>query len=178
MDVWILVLPCRLIFTIPRPTREKIAVYMIFGLGAFSTLCAIIRFHFLVVALTSKDPNYDALGIAVASIIEINIGIVCASMPTLRPLLTKATRNLAKPASSAHMTETSVDSTRKRKRRGLLSVKEMFITLGTMTAGSFKTSKDAPYDEESRYDIPPPVPPKDEKCVPKISYPTMVYYKI
>ncbi|KAJ4288504.1 hypothetical protein N0V90_011740 [Kalmusia sp. IMI 367209] len=180
MDVWILFLPYRLIFSIPRPTKEKIAVYAVFGLGAFSTLCAIIRFHFLVVALHSVDPNYDSLGLNVSSIIEVNVGILCASMPTLRPLLSRAQRNRTRQALNIpEKSKTKTSSPRSSKRGGLLQAKEMFITLGTMTAMSLKSSKDPVYDEEDWHnEKPPPVPPKDVKIAPKVAYPDMAYRKI
>ena len=178
MDVWILLLPYRLIFSIPRPTREKLAVYAVFGLGAFSTLCAVIRFHFLVVALNSKDPYYDSLGVNVWSVIEVNVGIICASMPTLRPLLSRAQRTRTRKA--LKLPEPSEDNTspRESKRGGLLQVKEMFITLGTMTAGTLRNTKSSVYDEEEGFgEKPPPVPPKDAKVSPRISSPEMAHRK-
>lgn len=178
MDVWILFLPYRLIFSIPRPTRERIAVYSVFGLGFFSTLCSIIRFHFLVTALNSRDPYYDSLGVNVWSVIEVNVGIICASMPTLRPLISRAQRNRTRQALRKPGFSDELSSPREGKRGGLLQVKEMFITLGTMTSGTFRSTKDSYYDEEEqRNEKPPPVPPKDPR-LPKIMYPDMAYRKV
>ncbi|KAJ4360324.1 uncharacterized protein N0V89_000886 [Didymosphaeria variabile] len=178
MDIWILLLPYKLIFSIPRPTREKWAVYAVFGLGAFSTICAVVRFYFLVVALHSMDPYYDSLGVNVWSIIEVNVGIICASMPTLRPLLSRAQRTRTRQALKIPEKSEKLSSPRSSKRGGLLQAKEMFITLGTLTAGTFKSSKDSVYDEEEwRDEKPPPVPPKDVKP-PKISYPDMAYRRV
>ncbi|KAF2442777.1 hypothetical protein P171DRAFT_49262 [Karstenula rhodostoma CBS 690.94] len=177
MDVWILLLPYKLIFSIPRPTREKFAVYAVFGLGAFSTICAVIRFHFLIVSLNSMDPYYDSLGVNVWSVIEVNVGIICASMPTLRPLLSRAqrvrTRHALKMSEQSDKPSTPWSS----KRGGLLQVKEMFITLGTVTAGTFKSTRDSVYDvEQWRDEKPPPVPPKDMKTL-RLSYPDMAHRK-
>jgi hypothetical protein len=177
MDVWILFLPYRLIFSISRPTRERLAVYSIFGLGFFGTLCSIVRFHFLVIALTSRDPYYDSLGVNVWSIIEINVGIICASMPTLRPLLSRAQRTRTRQALRKPDFSDALSSPRDGKRGGLLQVKEMFITLGTMTTSTFRSTKDSYSDDEEWQDEkPPPVPPKDPR-MPKIPYPEMAYRK-
>lgn len=178
MDIWILLLPYKLIFSIPRPLRERLAVYAVFGLGAFSTLCSIIRFYFLVKALHSKDPYYDSLGVNVWSVIEVNVGICCASMPTLRPLLSRAQRHRTRQALRLPDEEEDTSAARNSRRGGLLQVKEMFITLGTVTAGTFKGSKSSVYAEEGwREEKPPPVPPKDRPR-PKISYPDMAYRKL
>ncbi|OAG03922.1 uncharacterized protein CC84DRAFT_1149671, partial [Paraphaeosphaeria sporulosa] len=173
MDVWILLLPYKLIFSIPRPTREKFAVYAVFGLGAFSTICSVIRFYFLVVALNSMDPYYDSLGVNVWSVIEVNVGIICASMPTLRPLLSRAQRVRTRHALKMSEQSDGLSIPWSSKRGGLLQVKEMFITLGTVTAGTFKSSRDSVYEEEQwRDEKPPPVPPKDWR-EPRLSYPDM-----
>ncbi|KAF1980343.1 hypothetical protein BU23DRAFT_522391 [Bimuria novae-zelandiae CBS 107.79] len=181
MDMWILLLPYRLIFSIPRPTREKIAVYAVFGLGAFGTLCSIIRFHFLVVALHSMDPYYDALGLHVWSMTEVNVGIICASIPTLRPLLSRAQRTRTKHALNIpEKSETPLPSPSSSKRGGLLQAKEMFITLGTLTAGTFRgTNASSVYsDEEWNDEKPPPVPPKDMRAPPRMAMPDMAYRKL
>lgn len=177
MDVWILFLPYKLILTIKRPTREKLAVYSVFGLGAFGTLCAIIRFHFLVVLIKSSDPYYDSLGLNVWSIIEVNVGIICASLPTLRPLVSRAQRTRTMQALG--VTEKSKESSpRSSKRGGLLQAKEMFITLGTLT-GSKNRQSTIPDEEEYRNEKAPPVPPKDPNATPSpaVSYPDMSYQK-
>ncbi|PVI01190.1 hypothetical protein DM02DRAFT_494548, partial [Periconia macrospinosa] len=98
MDVWILILPYKLIITIPRPLRERLAVYSIFGLGFFGTICAIVRFNYLAIVNNSRDPFYDSLPINTWSIIEVNVGMVCASLPTLRPLFSKAQRQRTRQA--------------------------------------------------------------------------------
>lgn len=40
-------------------------------------------------AVNSDDPPWDGAGAAIWSIIELNCAIICASLPTLRPLLAK-----------------------------------------------------------------------------------------
>ncbi|KAF1952225.1 hypothetical protein CC80DRAFT_552648 [Byssothecium circinans] len=177
MDIWILFLPYKLIFSIPRPLREKLAVYSVFGLGFFGTICSIVRFHYLVVVNNSQDPSYDSLPISTWSVIEINVGIVCATMPTLRPLFSIAQRNRTKQA--LQITNQAKPQKTDKKRAGLLQAKEMFITI---TMGTFKGSKSSDMslslqEEFDRLpDRPPPVPPKDVKT-PMISSPEMTYRK-
>lgn len=174
MDIWILLLPYKLIISIPRPLRERLAVYAVFGLGLFSTICAVARFNYLVIVTHSKDPFYDSLPINTWSVIEVNVGILCASLPTLRPLFSQAQRDRTREA--LHLTRKK--STRSSKRGGMLNAKEMFITI---TALSFRSGKTSTYDDEE-FDLheerPPPVPPKDEKSAANVSYPDMAYRKL
>lgn len=173
MDLWILALPYKLILSIPRPTREKLGVYAVFGLGLFSTICAIVRFNYLVVVTNSLDPFYDSLSINTWSVIEINVGILCASLPTLRPLFSMAQRYRTRealnvsPKNSGYSGGTEVTG----KRKGLLAAKEMFITITAMSLKSQRASTFNPklstYSEEFEMhpgaERPPPVPPKDLK---------------
>lgn len=40
-------------------------------------------------AVKSQDPPWDNVGAAIWSVIELNCAIICASLPTLRPLVAK-----------------------------------------------------------------------------------------
>jgi len=174
MDVWILILPCRFIFSIPRPTREKTAVYAVFGLGAFSTICSIIRFRYLVLVYNTEDPYYESLNINIWSVVELNVGIICASVPTLRPLFSRTQRSRTRQALKLDDEEDSLPY--QSRRGGLLQAKEMFITITAMT---FRSNKDSTFnDEATQYDDrPPPVPPKDEKSLPTAIYSQTAYQK-
>lgn len=188
MDLWILVLPLKLIMRIPRPPREKIALFIIFGLGIVSTIASTVRLQSLRIFTLSNDPFYDSLPINTWSMVEVNIGILCASIPTLKPLVSKAQR---------HRTEHALRKYSDRKDDGselvgenkvaiLKTGKDMMISLHPST---FKgDSKSVDRDEEWKLDDrPPPPPPKDVKFGAKrqadyyreaIRYPDMAFHKI
>ncbi|KAF2011209.1 hypothetical protein BU24DRAFT_331012, partial [Aaosphaeria arxii CBS 175.79] len=102
MDLWILVLPIKFVLAIPRPPREKLALYFVFGLGFFSMVASIIRLQYLRQFTLSSDPFYDSLPINMWSLIEVNIGILCASLPTLKPLVSKAQRTRTREVLNQH----------------------------------------------------------------------------
>jgi hypothetical protein len=157
MDLWILVLPLKLILRIPRPPREKIALYIIFGLGIISTLASIIRFQSLRIFTLSNDPFYDSLPINTWSMVEVNIGMLCASIPTLKPLISKAQRHRTRHA----LGKGGCGEWPGASRVAILKTGEnMLISLhpSTINGGDSKS-----YDGEWELDDrPPPVPPKDD----------------
>jgi hypothetical protein len=57
--------------------------------------CAIslIRLSTLHRAINTKDPFWDNAPAAYWSVVELNCGIICACLPTLRPLIQKAVPN-------------------------------------------------------------------------------------
>lgn len=95
-DIWILVLPIKTLMGILRPRKEKIALTVIFGVGAFATITSIIRLHTIYTYTLAEDLFRESILVNIWSVLEINIGIVCASVPALKPLFTpRALRDAA-----------------------------------------------------------------------------------
>jgi hypothetical protein len=78
--------------SIARPLREKLGIFAIFGLGGITIIAAIFRLQFLHNYTVSQDPFFEIVPIHIWSMVEVNIGILCASLPTLRPLFSRAQR--------------------------------------------------------------------------------------
>ena len=53
------------------------------------TVVSIIRLQSLVQFANSKNPTWDNLPVTIWSTVEINVGIICACMPSLRVLLVR-----------------------------------------------------------------------------------------
>lgn len=92
IDLWIIALPVKVVWSIQRPRREKYALVGIFALGVFSCIASIIRLYSVRIYTTSKDPFYDSVPINTWSMVEVNLGIWCASIPLLKSLFNKAQR--------------------------------------------------------------------------------------
>ena len=91
-DIWILALPIKTLLSIQRPNREKFALIFVFSLGVFSCIASIIRLHAIRIYTESTDPFYDSVPINLWSMIEVNIGIWCASIPALKALVSSGQR--------------------------------------------------------------------------------------
>ncbi|RYN57376.1 hypothetical protein AA0114_g2398 [Alternaria tenuissima] len=92
-DIWILLLPINTLLKVQRPRREKFALVVIFSLGAFSCIASIVRLYSVDVYTESEDPFFDSVPINVWSMVEINVGILCASIPATKALFSKAQRH-------------------------------------------------------------------------------------
>ncbi|KFY24372.1 hypothetical protein V493_05283 [Pseudogymnoascus sp. VKM F-4281 (FW-2241)] len=86
-DFIILVLPMPIIYKSFLPSNQKIALMFVFALGAFVMITSIFRMQTLNFSSTSSDPTYDVLS-SLWTIIEENVGIICACLPACRPILT------------------------------------------------------------------------------------------
>ncbi|KAF2821492.1 hypothetical protein CC86DRAFT_302754 [Ophiobolus disseminans] len=92
IDIWILVLPITTLLKVQRPKREKVALVGIFSLGVFSCIASIVRLHAIRIYTESKDPFFDSVPINLWSMVEVNIGIYCASIPALKALFSSKQR--------------------------------------------------------------------------------------
>lgn len=87
-DIIILALPIKTLLGINRPGREKIALICVFGVGTFATIVAIVRLHTIYTYTLADDLFKHSILVNLWSIIEINVAVVCASVPALKPLFT------------------------------------------------------------------------------------------
>ncbi|KAH7408700.1 hypothetical protein DE146DRAFT_386445 [Phaeosphaeria sp. MPI-PUGE-AT-0046c] len=86
VDIWILILPVATLLKVRRPRKEKVALVSIFSLGVFSTIASIVRLHAIRIYTESSDPFFDSVPINLWSQVEVNVGILCASIPSLKAL--------------------------------------------------------------------------------------------
>ncbi|KAJ4246868.1 hypothetical protein NW762_013420 [Fusarium torreyae] len=88
-DVLIFCLPLPSVLKLQLPIKQKIMVILIFCLGFFVCIISVYRMCTLREAVYSDDPPWNGAGAAIWSVIELNCAIICASLPTLRPLIAK-----------------------------------------------------------------------------------------
>ncbi|KAF3920952.1 hypothetical protein ABW20_dc0106517 [Dactylellina cionopaga] len=85
-DLIILVLPIPILITLQVQRRKRIALIGIFFIGFIAVLASISRIWALWLYQHTKDVSYDAIFILLFSNIEINLAIITASAPALRPM--------------------------------------------------------------------------------------------
>lgn len=99
-DLAILVLPIPVLTGIRLPRRQKTILVLTFALGIFVTIVNVIRIYYLQRANhdrsivntslgSGSDFSWNASTALMWSVIEVNVGIICACIPTLRPLITQ-----------------------------------------------------------------------------------------
>ncbi|KAK4113422.1 hypothetical protein N656DRAFT_616998 [Canariomyces notabilis] len=100
-DIWIIIIPIKTLHSIQRPRREKIALFLIFGVGTFAAVASIVRLHTIYIYTLSADPFRDGIPVNLWSIIEVTIAISCASVPALKPLFSSRQRRATRAAKSS-----------------------------------------------------------------------------
>ncbi|EAW10000.1 uncharacterized protein ACLA_042220 [Aspergillus clavatus NRRL 1] len=80
-DVAILTLPIHPVTTLHLPRAKKMAVVAIFGMGLFVCITSIVRTTTLAGSADNKDPTSGPIPATIWSVIEANVGIICACLP-------------------------------------------------------------------------------------------------
>ncbi|KAI4592153.1 hypothetical protein KJ359_011481 [Pestalotiopsis sp. 9143b] len=104
-DLAILALPLPVLTGMRLPFRQKIILIVTFALGIFVTVVDVVRIYYLQQAITSVSPTsssnpeatfgdqaefaWNASLSLMWSSIEVNVGITCACIPTLKPLIVR-----------------------------------------------------------------------------------------
>jgi len=89
-DVAATITPLPLIWGLNMPRRERIAVCVLFGLGIIVSIAGAVRTTFVYKSLIqSYDQTWYAYPLWISAAIEIDLGVICASVPVLRPLLSR-----------------------------------------------------------------------------------------
>jgi fucose permease len=96
-DLAILILPIPVLTTLSLPLRQKAILILTFLLGViFVTVIDVARVYYMQLAAddlqgkgrtTSLEFSYNISLVLMWSAVEINVGIVCACVPTLKPLM-------------------------------------------------------------------------------------------
>ncbi|XWW95961.1 hypothetical protein V2A60_003930 [Cordyceps javanica] len=104
-DLAILALPIPVLTSMRLPPRQKTILILTFTIGIFVTIVDVIRIYYLQQAIGSSygftrsnkdsrfgahaDFAYNASLSLMWSVVEVNVGIACACIPTLKPLVVR-----------------------------------------------------------------------------------------
>jgi len=80
------------------PQRQKTVLVFTFALGVFVTIVDVVRIYYLQQAVNDQVVKHQRLGTGIGysysastalmwSAVEVNVGIICACVPTLKPLI-------------------------------------------------------------------------------------------
>ncbi|CDM34842.1 hypothetical protein DTO013E5_3250 [Penicillium roqueforti] len=85
-DLMTYTLPVKVIFHLQMPQKQKFVLAFILCLGLFACISSIIRITYIPAMLSSKDSTYVISGSMYWSVIETNVGIFAASIPSFKAI--------------------------------------------------------------------------------------------
>ncbi|PTU22020.1 hypothetical protein P175DRAFT_0508898 [Aspergillus ochraceoroseus IBT 24754] len=86
-DILIVLIPIRTFWMLKLPTREKLLLTGLMSLGLLACIASAIRIYYAYrMFYGSYDVSWEVYQVWFWILVEINLAVICASMPTLRPL--------------------------------------------------------------------------------------------
>ncbi|KAM4055754.1 CFEM domain-containing protein [Hirsutella rhossiliensis] len=98
IDVWMLAIPMWQLKNLRLDWTKKLGVGMMFSVGTFVTVVSILRLRALNFSVHTANPTWDFFDVGIWSTVEINVGIICVCMPSLRLLLVRICPRLSQSA--------------------------------------------------------------------------------
>ncbi|KAI1397924.1 integral membrane protein [Hypoxylon fuscum] len=83
---WVVVLlPIKAALCLNIPTKQSSMIIFLFGVGILASSAGIARTYFTWVLATDFDITWNSWTVWFSSAIELNLGIICASIPATKP---------------------------------------------------------------------------------------------
>ncbi|CAI6339898.1 unnamed protein product [Periconia digitata] len=122
-DLLIAALPIRVIWRLQLVRRQKIALIALLTLGWFVSIVSIIRLHSLyVLSQNPQDSMFYAAPPIYWAAIEMNLAIVCACVPALKPLVVQVIPAFASRPSENNSSQRSGASRSSKLSRSFLKL--------------------------------------------------------
>jgi fucose permease len=92
-NILILVLPIAILSKLHMDPRKKAIIVFLFALGIFVTVIDVVRIYYLQLAAKEPDAHSIGLGHYTAGIaflwsaVDVNVGIMCACIPVMKPVI-------------------------------------------------------------------------------------------
>ncbi|OBT56394.1 hypothetical protein VE04_05101 [Pseudogymnoascus sp. 24MN13] len=86
-DFLSILLPIRMVLTLKLPTTQKAILASIFSTSIFVMVICVVRITYIMSLANNPDVTYSQGRAAVWSCVELNVGIVCASVIVLKPFM-------------------------------------------------------------------------------------------
>ncbi|EAQ92116.1 hypothetical protein CHGG_00351 [Chaetomium globosum CBS 148.51] len=104
MDFVILLGPLYILRHSNAPLKQRVLLGVLLAFGGSACIISAIRLHTLYPSGTSLDPTWDKIPSAIYGLVEVNVGISCASVVTLRPLVRRLRGVLSDEADTSERT--------------------------------------------------------------------------
>ncbi|KAI1416291.1 hypothetical protein F5Y13DRAFT_155003 [Hypoxylon sp. FL1857] len=87
IDFWIILLPLRFILRLNLSMRKKILSVFTFGFGILVIIISLYRLTTINHSTRTQNPTIDFVPVGLWAGLELNVGVICACLPSLYPLL-------------------------------------------------------------------------------------------
>ncbi|KAF2652387.1 hypothetical protein K491DRAFT_663842 [Lophiostoma macrostomum CBS 122681] len=129
-DLMIIILPMPVVRSLKLARKQKYLLMGVFAFGTIVCIISIVRLHSLLIITTSEDQSFDNAPVAQFSVVEMGVALICACLPTLRPLLSKYISGLGHSSRGTH--SSNINISLGGRKSGMPSVGAYNMQLSTL----------------------------------------------
>ena len=86
-DLLVTILPIPIIMSLRMPLRQKLGVTSLLSLGFVVTIAGVVRTYYIwKTLLDTYDETWDSMPLYICATVEIDLAVLCACAPALKPL--------------------------------------------------------------------------------------------
>ncbi|KAI0166984.1 hypothetical protein GGR52DRAFT_584825 [Hypoxylon sp. FL1284] len=101
VDLLILAVPVPLVRRLQIPARQRLALLAVFTVGAVVCVASVMRLATLFRLRATTDPSVGGIALGLWSGVELTLALICACLPTLRPVLARLFPRLLRSTTAA-----------------------------------------------------------------------------
>ncbi|XP_014558732.1 hypothetical protein COCVIDRAFT_36032 [Bipolaris victoriae FI3] len=88
-DFFIILLPLPMLHCLQLRLKQKVLLSLVFTLGSGVIIASIVRIIYVYNYISNPDFTFYQASACIFSVVELNVGVICASMATLKPFLVR-----------------------------------------------------------------------------------------
>ncbi|OHE97213.1 integral membrane protein [Colletotrichum orchidophilum] len=88
-DLVLIIIPIPALLKLQLGQKKRWALVFMFALGSFACIASMIRLRYLVFFANTFDSTWDNVDVVIWSSVELNLAIICGSLPALKPIFRK-----------------------------------------------------------------------------------------
>ncbi|KXJ87329.1 hypothetical protein Micbo1qcDRAFT_99711, partial [Microdochium bolleyi] len=89
IDVVVYLWPIRPLWALQLPTQQRLGLVALFSMGLIVCVVGIMRIYYLSQVFVGGDTLWNGIPIWICSVLEVNLGIICACLTGVKPVLAR-----------------------------------------------------------------------------------------
>lgn len=86
-DAIVYILPMPTLYSLQLPAIQRVILMVLFGLGAVVVVAGCMRTYWIYyVEYETYDVTWEGFNLWIWAAVEVNLGVICGCVPTLKPL--------------------------------------------------------------------------------------------
>ncbi|KAI4240728.1 MAG: hypothetical protein L6R40_004973 [Gallowayella cf. fulva] len=82
-DLYLLLMPLPAVWQLQLPLRKRLGVAGVFLTGSLACIASVVGLYYRILMYRSADRSWNLAPYLTTLVLELNIGTICASLPTL-----------------------------------------------------------------------------------------------